>query len=211
VKTLLVSAAAAAIPMAAQGQGYAKRCEVRLQSADAGSVLVFTGLNDSPQINWNLSQANSPTVTMVYFGSQTFAVEAPIEAKVELRLAYKDPGTKLTAVFVSKGRTWRIEMRAFDYGYRGRQDIRAVAEFNPHAPEISDLPKALASSDPIRLTVEANGEMIARGDFSANRLAARDALIQSARAKIARADPDVCQEGGPPPLVVPPPPARPLP
>jgi hypothetical protein len=207
VKKLMLAATVATTPMAVQADPPPKAsvyCNVRLQSDDGVRVMVLTGYTENSQINWIQPQADPLTVSLIYVGG----TDSPIAGSAELKLVDK-PTAPLTAVFHGPRRSWSISMQAHDYAREGPPDVRASAPIDPTKSDGREVAAAIASAEPLTVSIEGNGSVIYSAALSPSRLATRDRLIAEARAKAASADPAWCKQG-PPPLLVPPPPSRPL-
>jgi hypothetical protein len=207
-----VVAAALVAPIGIQGHAVAQPvyCDVTVSSADGSKVYVGSGLDILNQITWLLPQTDPLSVSLSYLSASPSKLGEPVEARAQIRLDRKEPGTHLAAVFSTKRRSWRIEMKAFEHGYGENQQIVAEAQFDPKTSDSRDVADVMASSEPLSLAVEEDGKTIASETFAADRRRIRDALVSLAFAKITAQDPTSCRIGAPP-LLVPPPPARPLP
>jgi len=123
-----VFAVALAAPMGIQAYAVAQPvyCDVTVGSEDGAKVYVGSGLNILNQVTWRLPQADDLSVSVTYLSASPSKLGAPVEAEARIGLDRKAPGSHLTAVFSSKRRSWRIEMKVTATASRSWRKPRSI-------------------------------------------------------------------------------------
>lgn len=171
----------------------AKACEVQVGSRTGGAIAVVPASQvkgaTAPQVIWQPIATGPGVILQITYGDGGLAhMDEPKSVLIRFRTSGARADSLSVSVKARGGRAWRFDSSSIV----ADPDNQAHITFGLDWPYGRGVIAAAAEGQPLSVSVEQDGQVLASSAFGLDNIDARDTLLAQARARFQAADPAFC-------------------